>query len=469
MRQRVALAWGAVITSRPLRKQIHSAGPNLLRRNTNSARAATLASTESTSDDDLPRIIRTNGAPIHLFAHTIEPGALDQLKALAESPIPVDHVSAMPDCHVGQGVAIGTVFASRDYVCPNAVGVDIGCGMAAIPIEGLHKHHLKPDDLRRMQQMMKERIPTGFDQHRKTLAGTTAVIDQITQEGNPTSFLKSQLTLPRVTDQLGTLGGGNHFLEIVYETTEGQVWVMLHSGSRNIGNRVASHYNRVAKHRLEKSGVDTKALKGLNYMPIESDDGQNYLRDMEWSQQYAYHNRRVMTEIVLDIVRRVTGKEADMAKAVNIHHNYCQCETCGGQKLYVTRKGATSARQGEMGIIPGSMGTGSYITRGKGNLLGWNSSSHGAGRKMSRTMARANIPQSAFEESLRGVVCDTDPNLKDEAPQAYKDLGEVMKNQETLTEIVHHLMPLVNVKGFEDKPGHRKKRSKAGKTRKKSR
>jgi tRNA-splicing ligase RtcB (3'-phosphate/5'-hydroxy nucleic acid ligase) len=245
---------------------------------------------------------------------------------------------------------------------------------------------------------------------------------------------------------------GNHFLEVVHEEDHGQVWVMLHSGSRNIGNRVANCYNEIAKLNLEKKGIDTRALKGINYMPIESQEGQDYLRDMDWCQQYAFHNRRVMKEIMLDIVEEVTGRQGEMLKAVNIHHNYCSCEDCGGgRKLWVTRKGATSAKLGVMGIIPGSMGTGSYITRGKGNSKSWNSSSHGAGRRMSRTQAHREISQQDFEASLKGIVCDTNDNVRDEAPQAYKDLTEVMKNQESLTEIVHHLLPLINVKGFESK------------------
>lgn len=239
---------------------------------------------------------------------------------------------------------------------------------------------------------------------------------------------------------------------MVYEEISEQVWVMLHSGSRNIGNRVATHYDKVAEHRLKKEGHNTKLLKGLNYMPIESQEGQDYLNDMAWCQKYAWNNRNAMKEIMLDIVERVTGKHADFTNSVNIHHNYCTCEDCGdGRKLWVTRKGATSAKLGEMGIIPGSMGSGSYITRGKGNLKGWQSSSHGAGRRMSRTQAHAKIPQEAFEESMKGIVCDALPSVKDEAPQAYKDLTEVMNNQESLAEIVYRLVPILNVKGFEKK------------------
>mmetsp|Transcript_21821 Transcript_21821/g.30761 ORF Transcript_21821/g.30761 Transcript_21821/m.30761 type:complete len:422 (+) Transcript_21821:12-1277(+) len=310
--------------------------------------------------DEFPIVLPTNGVPIHLYTNDIEPDALNQLTILAESPVPVDYVSVMPDVHVGKGVTIGTVFASEDYICPNAVGVDIGCGMAAIPIDNLYKWDLSNDDKVQIQAAIKDRIPTGFNQHAKTLQGTKETITEIIDTIEPSAFLKNQLVLPRVTDQLGTLGGGNHFLEIVHEETSGQVWIMLHSGSRNIGNRVAQHYDQVAKEWLSKGGGGLDAvrrLNGLHYMPIDSREGQEYLKDMEWCQKYAFHNRRVMKEIMLDIVQKVTGREADLTKSVNIHHNYCACEKCGRdeRKLYITRKGATSAKVGEMGIIPGSM------------------------------------------------------------------------------------------------------------------
>jgi len=431
----------------------YKCGSSRLVRNATFRTASQDVNSKSRDDDNsLPRIIPTNGVPIHLYTHEIEEDALKQLKVLAESAIPTDYISAMPDTHLGRGVTIGTVFASENYICPNAVGVDIGCGMAAVPIIGLHKWQLGPNDLIRIQKMIKKRIPTGFNQHRRALSGTKGVIENITEEVKPTHFLEEQLMLPRVTDQLGTLGGGNHFLEVVYEEVGGQVWAMLHSGSRNIGNRIATHYDRVAKHQLQTKGIDTRLLKGINYMPIESQEGQDYLKDMEWCQRYAFHNRRMMMDIMLDIIYEVTGKQADLKKSVNIHHNYCKCEDCGGgRKLWVTRKGATSAKLGEMGIIPGSMGAGSYITRGKGNMMSWSSSSHGAGRRMSRTHAHSNISQDEFEKAMEGIICDTHPSVKDEAPQAYKDLTEVMKNQESLTDVVHRLYPIINVKGFESK------------------
>lgn len=402
--------------------------------------------------DPLPVIIPTKGVPIHLYTdiNEIEPQALSQLRVLAESPLPTEYVSAMPDVHWGKGVTIGSVFASEKYVCPNAVGVDIGCGMAAIPIDGLNKDALTNDDKNRIQQLLKERIPTGAESYYRPLPGTKAKLEKIAEEVEPTNLLKGMLGQEsKAETQLGTLGGGNHFLEVVHEVDSGQVWVMLHSGSRNIGNRIAQHYDKVAKDMLKKQGVNTHALNGLNYMPIDSQEGQDYLRDMEFCQRYAFQNRAAMKKTMLDVIRETTGfDQSDMSKAVNIHHNYCACEDCNGRKVWVTRKGATSAKLGEMGIIPGSMGTGSYITRGRGNPLSWSSSSHGAGRVMSRTAAKKNILQRDFEKIMEGIVCDTNASVKDEAPQAYKDLTVVMKNQESLTDIVHHLLPLVNVKGF---------------------
>ena len=235
----------------------------------------------------LPRIVKTNGVPIHLYSYDLEPQALDQLVVLAESGIPVDYIASMPDAHLGKGVTIGTVFASEKYVCPNAVGVDIGCGMAAIPIEDLYKHDMSDAIKTSIQFLIKERIPTGFSQHTGTLPGTKRILDKITQTIQPSDYLQDQLLLPRVTDQLGSLGGGNHFIELLYETQSNQVWVMLHSGSRNIGNRTASHYDFLAQQDMRKRGMskqEIRHLNGLNYLLIDSEHGQDYLRDMKWCQ-----------------------------------------------------------------------------------------------------------------------------------------------------------------------------------------
>jgi len=424
-------------------------------------------------------MIATKGVPVVLYApmNEVEDQALEQLISLAESPLPVGHVAAMPDVHMGKGVAIGAVFASEKYVCPNAVGVDIGCGMCAVPIKGLYKDDLTQEDLRQLQSLLKARIPTSFDSHDAQLPWAKETLKDISREHHPTEYLAKRLEKEsKIGLQLGTLGGGNHFLEVVYSEDDEQVWCMLHSGSRNVGNTTASFYDRVAGER----GVALRGLHGsLNYLDVESKDGKNYLKDMQWCQAYARENRRSMLELMISSVEEVTGKKADLSRAVNAHHNFCQCETCNffdsksGQvkekKLWVTRKGATSARAGEYGIIPGSMGVGSYIVKGRGARGSWQSCSHGAGRTMSRTAAKKVIAQETFVASMKGIVCDTNPAVRDEAPQAYKDLGQVLKNQADLVEVEYRLLPLVNVKGFEEKSGFKSQKRSESKHKQKPR
>lgn len=406
--------------------------------------------------------IETRGVPVLLYAplDEVEQQAKEQLISLAESPLPIGHVAAMPDVHMGKGVAIGAVFASEKYVCPNAVGVDIGCGMCAVPIEGLFKDDLSPQDLRRIQRLLKDRIPTSFDSHDESLSWAQQTLKDISRECPPTRYLQERLAKePRIAKQLGSLGGGNHFIEVVYSEGDEQVWCMLHSGSRHVGNSTAEHYDRIAG----EQGSFLRGVSGsLNYLEIASTAGQDYLKDMSWCQAYARENRRSMLELMISSVEEVTTRRPDMSRAVNAHHNFCQCEKCRivdtatgkvvERDLWVTRKGATSARPGEYGIIPGSMGVGSYIVKGRGAEGSWQSCSHGAGRRMSRTQAKKVIPQADFEAAMAGIVCDTNSAVRDEAPQAYKDLATVLQNQADLVEVQHRLLPLVNVKGFEDKP-----------------
>ncbi|KAK9828760.1 hypothetical protein WJX72_001958 [[Myrmecia] bisecta] len=415
----------------------------------------------------LPVIVETKNVPIYLYTklEEVEPEALQQLIALAESPLPVGFVSAMPDVHLGKGATIGSVWASDKYIAASAVGVDIGCGMCAVPMQGLHKDDLSLDKMKRIQKIIKHLIPTGFNMHEQALPSAGAKLDEISQQHPPSRRLEQAMQQARVKKQLSTLGGGNHFLEVVHDD-EGMVWIMLHSGSRNIGNTTALYYDKIAAEQLAAANI--KPPSGLNYLAIESADGQAYLQDMTWCQGYAAVNRQLMLERMITAVNSVTGAQPDNSRIINIHHNYCECERCSykdprtgeevvDRPLYVTRKGATSARPGQLGIIPGSMGVGSYITRGIGEARAWNSSSHGAGRLMSRTKARATIKQEDFEQSMAGIVCDTDEAVRDEAPAAYKDLTTVMANQRDLVEVVHKLQPLINVKGF-DKPWGFKRR-----------
>jgi len=242
---------------------------------------------------------------------------------------------------------------------------------------------------------------------------------------------------------------------------------VFEAGSRYIGNHTASHYHKLAVQKKEQYRIGSRHSKhlrhdkipaDLGYLPIKSEDGRNYFTDMTWCQMYAASNRAHMLNIMRDVMLEVTGAKTDNKRAINVHHNYCQREnvtyvdpstgTTVSETLFITRKGATSARKGQYGIIPGSMATGSYIVQGKGETKSWCSCSHGAGRRMSRTEAKKRISHSQFVQSLGDVVCDRDPKLRDEAPAAYKDLSTVMQNQTDLVSVVHRLKPLVNVKGF---------------------
>jgi len=374
---------------------------------------------------------------------------------LARSPMPVGFVSAMPDVHLGKGATIGSVFASREYVCPNAVGVDIGCGMCAVPLEGpLLRKDLSEKKLLSIQRGLKSSIPTGFESHERSTPEMESTVKRLVEQHKPTQWLRRTLTAKH-SKQIGTLGGGNHFVELVYDEAD-RVWMMLHSGSRNIGNVTAQHYDKKA---AEQCGGKPEALA---YLEIKSRAGREYLTDMTFCQAYAFENRRSMMESFARVVKGETGKSAAWGRMVNIHHNYCECESCRyldpskgewvEQELWVTRKGATSAKKDQLGIIPGSMGTGSYIVRGKGSPDSWQSCSHGAGRSMSRAQAFKKIGHQEFIQHMkkRGIVWDSRhaDKVKDEAPMAYKDLGEVMRNQDGLVDIVHHLQPLINMKGF---------------------
>lgn len=361
----------------------------------------------------------------------------------------------MPDVHLGKGATIGSVFASRDYVCPNAVGVDIGCGMCAVPVSGpLLRQDLSEKDLLAIQSGLRSSIPTGFEYHDRSTSAMEATSKKLMSQHSPTRWLRDTFG-SRHTKQLGTLGGGNHFVELVYDE-EDRVWMMLHSGSRNIGNVTAQYYDNLAAKQCNGRP------EALAYLRIESPEGRQYLTDMTFCQAYAWENRRFMMESFAKVVKKLTRRDALWDQMVNIHHNYCECEQCRyldpatkrwkEEELWITRKGATSAKAGQLGIIPGSMGTGSYIVRGKGEADSWQSCSHGAGRSMSRAAAFRNIDPKTFAGHMRdrGIVWDMKfaDKVRDEAPMAYKDLNTVMQNQQDLVEVVHHLQPLINMKGW---------------------
>lgn len=387
----------------------------------------------------MKQVISTEKKPIKLWLDDIEDGALNQAKNLANLPFVFRHIAIMPDSHQGYGMPIGGVMATKGVVVPNAVGVDIGCGMCAVKtsINGLNT-----DQLKKIMDMVRKAVPVGFGHHQQ----------KQDKDLMPTRF--SGLDLPVVEEeyqsalhQIGTLGGGNHFIEI-QQGNDGFVWMMIHSGSRNIGFKVAKHYNDVAIALNEKWKVGVPKEWQLAYLPLDSPEGERYITEMQYCVDFALASRRLMMERVKDCVAAVsTG--VSFGEMINIAHNYAAMENHFKTNVMVHRKGATRAYDGQLGIIPGSQGTASYIVRGKGETESFKSCSHGAGRKMGRKQAQRELD---FEEQKKilddiGVIhgMRTDKDL-DEAPGSYKDIAAVMANQSDLVEIEVELRPLAVIK-----------------------
>jgi tRNA-splicing ligase RtcB len=370
----------------------------------------------------------------------IEPGALDQLSNAAKHPDAASHVAVMPDCHIGFGVTIGCVFPTLDAVIPTAVGVDIACGMCAVPTG--REYHPKRMDSRywgKWANDVRDAVPTGFSVHKKAQRWEGLGVQLKARELQP-------LIATKAATQLGTLGGGNHFLEAQVDET-GEIWLMVHSGSRHSGLRIADHYTAWAKALHKKRGLDGTVPSDLAALPLDDEIAHDYLQDMEWATAFALESRYRMLEEMLLAFGMEPADVGGRDGFINIHHNFARVEEHAGQSLVVHRKGATSARDGEIGIIPGSMGSPSYIVRGRGNEDSLMSCSHGAGRLMSRTKARKSITEEALKQALKETYTRPSRGFLDEAPQAYKDVTKVIAQQSDLVEIVHTLRPLVTVKG----------------------
>jgi len=425
--------------------------------------------------------------PVKLWTelHEVESEALDQLEKVASLPWAFHHVAVMPDVHYGKGATVGSVIAMKNALAPAAVGVDIGCGMGAI------KTSLKasdlPDNLEAIRTSIEAAIPVGFMSHEEPpITGSSA--EAIKRAGAKLFSEFSGLT-PKVQDllgrarrQVGTLGGGNHFIEICLDDRkcpncengsgytrhlgmdndevvedcknhqeDPQVWLMLHSGSRNIGKELAEFHIGIAKKLLHNQELPDRDLAVFLSGTSEM---EAYRNDLFWAQRYAFLNRRVMFELFKEVVRNAfpyhTAGEPDLVffdEPILCHHNYVSEETHFGEGVIVTRKGAIRAGVGEMGIIPGSMGTKSYIVRGLGNPESFSSASHGAGRRMSRTKARKTFTLDDLAAQTSGVCCRKDREVIDEIPGAYKSIEQVMSNQADLVEVVATLKQVLCVKG----------------------
>ena len=403
--------------------------------------------------------------PVKSWCANCEEGAVQQAVNLAHHPALFHHVALMPDAHLGYGMPIGGVVAAENAVIPAAVGVDIGCGMIATETDVPAERFAEMSFRRAFQEKLKTRIPVG-----EGVSHTTTQNWEGFEEYTANNGMRSNLW-PCKLDRLnlGTLGGGNHFIELQKSTllrgleaaTEGElhepkVWLMIHSGSRNLGKRIEEYYHRIAN-RLCTRFHTPLPDPDLAFLPIEEPDGHNYYTDMLFALRYAKENRRRMMEAMKETVAEFVP-EVNFIRTIDIHHNYAACEEHFGKKVFVHRKGATSPQQDEIGVIPGSMGTASYIVRGLGNPESFMSCSHGAGRRMSRVAASTTLTVEECDRAMDGIVCERWHKYRgfgkakgkldlSEAPQAYKDIEDVIDSERDLVEPLVRLAPLASLKG----------------------
>lgn len=393
-------------------------------------------------------------APVRMWVDmdTVDYKALNQARTVADMPH-THGVAVMPDAHFGNACAVGSVIAMRNALSPATVGVDIGCGMTAIPV-GIHESAL-PDDLGVIRSAIEALVPVGQSSHsvdltpRRTRVSGVSGWDTFVRRFDTLSVELSTRRLntaaykERMLSQIGTLGGGNHFIELCTDESGG-VWLMLHSGSRNVGKEIAERHIAAAKELPQNQDLPDKNLAVFLAGTPEMD---NYRNDLTWAQEYAFRNRAMMMGLVKEAVDQVLGGITRYGTGISCHHNYVSEETYDGQKLLITRKGAISTADGRLGVIPGSMGTGSYIVKGLGNPASFCSASHGAGRRMSRGEAKRTFTVADLEAQTAGVECRKDAGVVDEIPGAYKSLEDVMAQQTDLVQIVEKLTTKLCVKG----------------------
>ena len=377
----------------------------------------------------------------------IEPEAQKQVQNTAGLPFIFKWVAVMPDCHYGKGATVGTVMATKGAVVPAAVGVDIGCGMIALETS-LQRDDLK--DLHSIREGIERRIPMSAGRNNARITSTAeARIEQLKQDeaASGVKYSKFDKDWERA---LGTLGGGNHFVEVCLDESD-RVWLTIHSGSRGVGNRIGNHYIKLAQEKCKRQGIELPD-RDLAYLEAGTNDFDDYLRDLRWAQRFAKLNRdemmdRLLAEMSVQI-HGETGHEAEIEiSRINCHHNFTQVENHFGEEVWVTRKGAIQARIGMGGMIPGSMGTRSYIVTGLGNNMTFQSAPHGAGRRMSRTKAKASFKMADLEAAMQGIEFRKSNVLIDEIPAAYKDIDQVVEYSRELIEVQHTLKQIINCKG----------------------
>lgn len=383
----------------------------------------------------------------------VEQAALDQIRNISMLPILAGHVAIMPDVHMGKGATVGSVIPTRSAVIPAAVGVDIGCGMCAA-MTNLTAADL-PDSLFSLRNQLERDIPVGFNEHKKGIPSVSGPYADVLRKNLRKTMDKfehlallerlGRADFNKISRQIGTLGGGNHFIEICLDS-EDRVWIMLHSGSRGIGNQIGQVAIDMAKKQAATRdyGLIDKDLAWLDEGTAEFDA---YIEAMHWAQDYARFNRDTMMNLATSAMKRKFPQMLIVGEVVNAHHNFTSIEEHFGEKMWVTRKGAVSAQTGQLGIIPGSMGAKSFIVSGKGNPDSYSSCSHGAGRTMSRTQAKKTFSLDDLEQQTAGIECRKDAGVIDEIPSSYKDIDKVMLAQTDLVEVVHTLRQVLCIKG----------------------
>ena len=396
----------------------------------------------------IQQVLTHQRVPVKIWTDDIDERSKQQLTNIASLPFIHHHVAAMPDVHLGIGATIGSVIATHKAIIPAAVGVDIGCGMVAARLS-LTANDLDEKNLKQVFDQITRDVPVGRGQH-----PSDRVLVDAAQPFEPRlkaltdrhpQLLKAFGKFSKWMNQMGTLGGGNHFIEVCLDEAD-QVWVMLHSGSRGIGNAIADYFIHLARQDMERWMIQLPD-RDLAYFPEGAEHFDDYVEAVQWAQDYAMQNRQSMLELVLAALARHLPPFTVTSERVNCHHNYVAKENHYGANVWVTRKGAIRAREGDLGIVPGSMGTRSYIVRGKGHPESFCSSAHGAGRRMSRTAAEKQFTPADLAQQTTGVICRKDHGVVDEIPGAYKDIDVVMANQSDLTEILHTLKQVVCVKG----------------------
>lgn len=375
---------------------------------------------------------------------TIEPQAKQQLLNISELPFIFKHIAVMPDCHLGKGATVGSVIATKDAIIPAAVGVDIGCGMIAVKTKFFAKD--LPDNLEKVRTGIERRIPLGAGVFNRKLTPTAEKrIAQLKKAGKDYEGVDR-----RWTEALGSLGSGNHFIELSLDENN-QLWVVLHSGSRGIGNKLAMKHIKIAQKLMDQNSIRLKD-RDLAYLQEDRKEFNDYITDLLWAQDFALLNReemmdRVMTELSYLFYKQDGHQKEIEIERINCHHNFTQRENHFNENVWITRKGAIQMKEGQKGVIPGSMGTRSYIVSGLENKMAYHSAPHGAGRRFSRGEARRRFNMEDFKKAMAGIECRHSAKLIDELPGAYKDIDEVMENSKELVKVEHTLKQVVNVKG----------------------